>query len=120
MSKIDYSIYLVTDRDILKGRDLCEAVEESILGGATIVQLREKNISYENFVELAQKLHKITKKYGVPLIINDNVDVAIEIGAEGVHVGQSDEKLSEVRKKVGNMIVGVSVGNIEEAKKAQE
>lgn len=120
MSKIDYSVYLVTDRDILKGRNLCEAVEESILGGATIVQLREKNISYENFVELAQKLHKITKKYGVPLIINDNVDVAIEIGAEGVHVGQSDEKLSEVRKKVGNMIVGVSVGNIEEAKKAQE
>lgn len=91
MNKIDYSVYLVTDRDILKGRDICEAVEESILGGATIVQLREKNISYDEFVELGRKLHKITKKYNVPLIINDNVDVAVEIGAEGVHVGQGDE-----------------------------
>lgn len=119
MNKIDYSVYLVTDRNILKGRDICEAVEESILGGATIVQLREKNISYDEFVELGRKLHKITKKYNVPLIINDNVDVAVEIGAEGVHVGQGDEKLSEVRKKVGDMIIGVSVGNVEEALEAQ-
>ncbi len=79
-------------------------VEESILGGATVVQLREKNISYEEFVQLAKKLHKITKKYDVPLIINDNVDVAIEIGAEGIHVGQSDEELSKVREKVGERI----------------
>lgn len=119
MNKIDYSVYLVTDREILKGRDLCKAVEESILGGATVVQLREKNIGFEDFVELGRKLHKITKKYGIPLIINDNVDVAIEIGAEGVHVGQGDEELTEVRKKVGDMIVGVSVGSVEEAKKAQ-
>lgn len=82
MNKIDYSVYLVTDRDILQGRDLCEAVEESILGGATVVQLREKYISFEEFVKLGKKLHKITQKYNIPLIINDNVDVAIEVGAE--------------------------------------
>lgn len=120
MNKIDYSVYLVTDREILKGRDLCEAVEESILGGATVVQLREKNISYEEFVQLAKNLHRITQKYNVPLIINDNVDVALEIGAEGVHIGQSDEELSKVREKVGDMIIGVSVENVEEALSAQE
>lgn len=121
MNKIDYSVYLVTDRDILKGRDLCEAVEESILGGVTIVQLREKKATYEEFVTLGKKLHEITKKYGVPLIINDNVEVAIEVGAEGIHVGQSDESLLKVREKVGkNMIIGVSVENVEEARKAQE
>lgn len=120
MNKIDYSVYLVTDRDILQGRDLCEAVEESILGGATVVQLREKNISFEEFVKLGKKLHKITQKYNIPLIINDNVDVAIEVGAEGVHIGQGDEKLSKVRAKIGDKIIGVSVENVEEALIAQE
>lgn len=120
MNKIDYSVYLVTDRDILQSRDLCEAVEESILGGATVVQLREKYISFEEFVKLGKKLHKITQKYNIPLIINDNVDVAIEVGAEGVHVGQGDEELSKVRAKIGDKIIGVSVENVEEALIAQE
>lgn len=120
MNKIDYSVYLVTDRDILQGRDLCEAVEESILGGATVVQLREKYISFEEFVKLGKKLHKITQKYNIPLIINDNVDVAIKVGAEGVHVGQGDEELSKVRAKIGDKIIGVSVENVEEALIAQE
>lgn len=119
MNKIDYSVYLVTDREILKGRDLIEAVEQSIIGGATIVQLREKNISTEEFIKLGKKLHKVTQRYNIPLIINDNVEVAIAVNAEGVHVGQSDEKIESVRSRIGNdKIIGVSVGNVEEALKA--
>ena len=71
-SKIDYSIYLVTDRLILKGRDLCYAVKQAILGGATLVQLREKNISTLEFYQIAVNLKKITDSYNIPLIINDN------------------------------------------------
>ena len=116
MSKIDYSLYLVTDRDILGGRDLCKAVEDSIKGGATVVQLREKFVSEEKFLEIA----KVTKKYNIPLIINDNIKIAKEIDAEGVHIGQSDESLEEARKILGkNKIIGVSVGSVEEALKAE-
>ena len=120
MNNIDYSLYLVTDRDILGKRDLCKAVEDSIKGGATIVQLREKFIDDNKFLEIAKKIQKITKKYNIPLIINDNVKIAKEIDAEGVHIGQSDESLEEARKELGeNKIIGVSVGSIEEALKAQ-
>ena len=104
MSKknIDYSVYLVTDRDILAGRDLCEAVEESIKGGATVVQLREKKVSDEEFLEIAKKLKKVTDRYNIPLIINDNVKVAKLVDADGVHIGQSDEELTEARKELGD------------------
>ncbi len=120
MSKIDYSLYLVTDRDILNGRDLCRAVEESIKGGATLVQLREKFIDDEKFLEIAKELQKVTKKYNIPLIINDNVKIAKIIDAEGVHIGQSDESLEEARAELGpDKIIGVSVGSIEEAQKAE-
>lgn len=121
MNKIDYSVYLVTDRDILAGRDLCKAVEESIKGGATVVQLREKNVSDEEFLEIAKNLQKITRKYNIPLIINDNVEIAKEIDAEGVHIGQSDDTLSHARKLLGeDKIIGVSVCSIEETRKALE
>lgn len=117
---IDYSVYLVTDRGILGDRDLYKSVEESILGGVTLVQLREKNIDDEKFLEIAKKLKEITDKYKVPLIINDNVKVAKLVDADGVHIGQSDEELVEARKELGNdKIIGVSVSNIEEALKAQ-
>ena len=120
MNNIDYSLYLVTDRDILGERDLCKAVEDSIKGGATIIQLREKFIDDNKFLEIAKEVQKITKKYNIPLIINDNVKIAKEINAEGVHIGQSDESLEEARKELGeNKIIGVSVGSIEEALKAQ-
>lgn len=120
MSKIDYSLYLVTDRDILDGRDLCRAVEESIKGGVTLVQLREKFIDDEKFLEIAKELQKVTKKYNIPLIINDNVKIAKIIDAEGVHIGQSDESLEEARAELGpDKIIGVSVGSIEEAQKAE-
>lgn len=120
MSKIDYSLYLVTDRDILDGRDLCRAVEESIKGGVTLVQLREKFIDDEKFLEIAKELQKVTKKYNIPLIINDNVKIAKIIDAEGVHIGQSDKSLEEARAELGpDKIIGVSVGSIEEAQKAE-
>ena len=121
MNKIDYSLYLVTDRDILGNRDLCKAVEDSIKGGATIVQLREKFISDDEFLKIARELQKVTKKYNIPLIINDNVKIAKEIDAEGVHIGQSDESLEEARKELGkDKIIGVSVGTVEEAIKAEK
>lgn len=121
MNKIDYSLYLVTDRDILGKRDLYKAVEESIKGGATVVQLREKFIDDDKFLEIARELQKITKKYNIPLIINDNVNIAKIIDAEGVHIGQSDETLEEARKILGkDKIIGVSVGSLEEAEKAEK
>lgn len=121
MNKIDYSLYLVTDRDILEKRDLYKAVEESIKGGATVVQLREKFIDDDKFLGIARELQKVTKKYNIPLIINDNVNIAKIIDAEGVHIGQSDETLEEARKILGkDKIIGVSVGSLEEAEKAEK
>ncbi|MGO2119041.1 MAG: thiamine phosphate synthase [Fusobacterium sp.] len=118
---IDYSLYLVTDRDILNGRDLNKAVEESILGGVTVVQLREKYISNEEFLKIAKELKKITDKYSIPFIINDNVEIAKLVDATGVHIGQKDDKLDHARKILGkDKVIGVSVGNLEEAKLAQK
>lgn len=90
--KVDYTLYLVTDSTMLPpGTDFFEQVEKTLANGAvTIVQLREKNIDTKDFVAKAKKLHEITKKYNVPLIINDRVDVALACDAEGVHVGQED------------------------------
>ncbi len=118
---IDYSLYLVTDREILKGRDILEAIEESILGGTTVVQLREKNILKDDFLELAKAVKKVTDKYGIPLIINDNIEIAKAVDADGVHLGQSDEELTKAREILGEKkIIGISVGNVEEAKLAEE
>jgi len=118
---IDYSLYLVTDREILNGRDLNKAVEESILGGVTVVQLREKHISDEEFLKIAKELKKVTDKYSIPFIINDNVEVAKLVNATGVHIGQKDDNLAHARKILGeDKVIGVSVGNLEEAKLAQK
>lgn len=91
-SKVDYSLYLVTDSLLIpEGSDLFTQVEKALSGGAvTIVQHREKNIETNDFIQRATKLQEITKKYGVPLIINDRADVAAAINADGVHVGQND------------------------------
>jgi thiamine-phosphate diphosphorylase/hydroxyethylthiazole kinase len=89
---IDYSLYLVTDSTatILGDRRLNHVVEESLKGGVTIVQLREKMGDTAHLVSVARELHQITQKYGVPLLINDRVDVALAVGCEGVHIGQDD------------------------------
>ena len=89
---VDYSVYLVTDSTpaILGDADLCAVVESSLRGGVTLVQYRDKHSERSVVVETARKLHAITKRYGVPLLINDYVDVAAEVGVEGVHIGQDD------------------------------
>ena len=112
--------YAITDRTWLNGRSLKDVVEESIKGGVTFLQVREKNVSDDEFIKRAKEIKEITDKYKIPLVINDNVKVAAEIGADGVHVGQDDAKMPEVKKIMGEgKIVGVSVGNLEEALLAQ-
>lgn len=119
--QIDYSIYLVTDRDLMSTKTLEEAVEQSIKGGCTLVQLREKDCSSLDFYNTAINVKKITDKYNVPLLINDRLDIALAIDAAGVHVGQSDLPCSVVRKIIGqDKIIGVSAGNLENALKAQK
>lgn len=119
--KIDYSIYLVTDRDLMSTETLEEAVEQAISGGCTLVQLREKDCSSLDFYNTAIKVKEITDKYNVPLLINDRVDIALAVNAAGVHVGQSDLPLTVVRKIMGEeKIIGVSTGNLEQALKAQK
>ncbi len=98
-----------------------EAVEKAVKGGCTVIQLREKDCSSREFYETALRVKKITDAYQVPLIINDRVDIAAAVDAEGVHVGQSDLPCTEVRKIIGeDKIIGVSAGNLEKALKAQE
>ncbi len=119
-SKIDYTLYLVTDRDLMSTKTLEEAVEQAIMGGCTLVQLREKTASSRNFYETAINVKTITDKYNVPLIINDRVDIALAIDAHGVHVGQSDLPAAVVRKIIGkDKILGVSAGTVEKAIEAQ-
>lgn len=118
---VDYRLYLVTDRETLKGRDLCQAIEQAILGGVTLVQLREKSVSTREFLELAQAVKDITTRHGVPLIINDRLDIALAIDADGLHIGQDDLPMPLARKLLGpDKLIGVSAGNLEEALLAEK
>lgn len=120
-SKTDYSVYLCTDRDLMSTKTLEEAVEQAIEGGATLIQLREKECSSKDFYETAVRIKEITTRYGIPLIINDRVDIALAVDAEGVHVGQSDLPAKVVRKIIGEgKIVGVSARERDLAVKAYE
>ncbi|SKA73974.1 thiamine-phosphate diphosphorylase [Clostridium sp. USBA 49] len=119
--KVDYKLYLVTDRDVLKNKDIYTAVEESIKGGVTLVQLREKNIYSLDFYNIAVKLKQITDKYNIPLIINDRLDIALAVDSAGLHIGQEDIPAKIARKLLGeNKILGVSARNLKEAKKAEK
>lgn len=122
MSKeVDYTLYLVTDRDMLSNVNIAKAVEEAILGGVTLVQVREKDISTSEFYKVASEIKEITSKYNVPIIINDRIDIALAIDADGVHVGQSDMPASIARKLIGSdKILGVSTATIDEAIKAEK
>ena len=109
-------LYTVTDRAWTGKQNLYEQVESALKGGATCVQLREKNLDEEKFLQEAIEIRGLCKKYGVPFLINDNVEIAIKCNADGVHVGQEDMEVSKVRKLVGDkMIIGVSVQSVEEA-----
>lgn len=113
---VNYGLYLVTDRDILKDRDFIISLEEAILGGVTVIQLREKNLSSLEFYHLAVEVKKLTSKYNIPLIINDRLDIALSVDADGVHVGQNDLPAPIVRQIVGDKkIIGVSTATLEEA-----
>ena len=119
--RIDLSLYLVTDRDLMTTPTLEEAVEEAIYGGVTLVQLREKKASSRDFYELAVRIKAVTDRHDIPLIINDRADIALGAHAAGVHVGQADIPARVAREIMGDdKIVGVSISNTEEAIKAQE
>lgn len=116
----DLLLYLVTDRRWLEGENLGSIVEEAIKNGVTFVQLREKNLEYNEFKELAFSIKEITDKYKIPFVINDNIEVAIEVDTDGVHIGQDDIEVEKARKLLGkDKILGVSAGNMEQALDAE-
>lgn len=120
ISKETMLLYGVTDRGNLHGKTLLMQVEESLKGGVTLVQLREKHLSFQEFLEEAKEMKELCHKYGVPLLINDNVEICIESGADGVHVGQKDMEAGAVREKLGkDKIIGVSARTVEQAMAAQ-
>ena len=114
--KPDYSLYLVTDRMRMSTKTLGEAVEQAVIGGCTMVQLREKEILSLDFYVLASEMKKITDRYGIPLIINDRIDIAMAVGAAGIHIGQKDIPADIARKVIGkDMLLGVSAVSAAEA-----
>lgn len=120
LSKESMRLYAVTDRMWLGSNSLAEQVEECIKGGATFVQLREKDIAFDEYVALAKEIKKVTDKFKIPFVINDAVDVAIASGADGVHVGQKDMQACDVRSIVGDMLLGVSAQTVEHAVLAEK
>jgi thiamine-phosphate pyrophosphorylase len=119
-TNVSYRLYLVTDRDMLKRKDLSAAVKEAIKGGVTVVQLREKNLSSLEFYNTAVQVKEITDKYNVPLIINDRLDIALAVDAAGLHVGQKDIPAGIARRLLGSdKLLGVSAATLEEALKAE-
>lgn len=118
---LDYTLYLCTDRGLMSTDTLEKAVEEAILGGVTMVQLREKDCSSKEFYETALRIKEITDAYEVPLLINDRVDIALAVDADGVHIGQSDLPVKIARKILGkDKIIGVSARNVAQALEAEQ
>ena len=116
LTKDQLLLYAVTDSHWLNGRTLHSVVKESLEGGVTFVQLREKQLDEAHFMEEAKDLQVLCREYNVPFIINDNVDIALKVDADGVHVGQSDMEAGKVREKLGpDKIIGVSCKNVEQA-----
>ena len=116
LDKKDLLLYAVTDRAWLNGRSLYDQVEEAIKGGATFIQLREKELDEDSFLKEAAEIQKLCRVHNIPFIINDNVDIAKKLDADGVHVGQSDMQAGEVRSYLGDgKILGVSAQTVEQA-----
>lgn len=112
-------LYAVTDRAWVGNKSLYEQVEEALKNGVTCVQLREKELDEEAFLQEAVEIGALCRRYQVPFIVNDNVEIAVKCGADGVHIGQEDMVAADVRKRVGeDMIIGVSAHTVEEAKEA--
>ncbi|MBS6955268.1 MAG: thiamine phosphate synthase [Enterocloster asparagiformis] len=114
--KKELLLYAVTDRSWLNGRTLYDQVEEALAGGATLIQLREKELDREHFLEEARELKALCRRYGAPFVINDSVDIAAAVDADGVHVGQSDMAAGDVRFRLGpDKIIGVSAQTVDQA-----
>ena len=121
LHNIDYSLYLVTDRGLARGRSTLEIVKTAVQGGVTCIQLREKECSTLEFIEQALVIKDFLKSRQVPLIINDRVDVALAIEADGVHLGQTDMPLDIAKKIIGDsMIIGISAESLEDAVEAEK
>lgn len=119
--KINYELYLVTDRTNKTDTEFLNIIEEAIKGGVTVIQIREKEADTLEFYNISKKVKGICSKYNVPLIINDRIDIALAIDADGVHIGQNDMPIKIARKLIGNdKILGISAHNIQEAKEAEE
>ncbi len=117
--KCDLLLYAVTDRAWLRGRTLASVVEEAIRGGVSMVQLREKELSFDEFLAEAVEIGALCRRYGVPFLVNDNVEIALRSGADGVHVGHGDMPAEAVRRLIGkDKILGVSAETVEAAKEA--
>ena len=120
MKNFDTSLYFITDSTGFCEEEFLHRVEEALKGGVTLLQIREKNKSTREYIDLAEKVHILTKKYNVPLIVDDRIDVAMAIDAEGVHLGQEDMKVSLARKILGpDKIIGATTKTVPQAKKAQ-
>lgn len=120
MKQFDLSLYLVTDRHCLRGRDFYEAVEEALRAGVTLLQLREKELGMEELLAEGEKVKALCRKYKVPFLVDDNVEAAKILGADGVHLGQEDEAIQKARAVLGQeAIIGISAHNLEEALEAQ-
>lgn len=121
LDKKDLLLYAVTDRHWLNGRRLVDDVRSSLDGGATFIQLREKNLGHAEFLNEAKEIQELCREYGVPFVINDDVELAKEINADGVHVGQSDIEALDARKMLGDdKIIGVSAQTVEQAMLAEK
>ncbi len=119
--KIDYSLYLVTDRGLARGRETLEIVTAAVQGGATVIQLREKDCATRDFIAQAFSIREFLKTRGIPLIINDRVDVAQAVKADGVHLGQTDMPLEMAKGILGDtMIIGISAESLEDAIAAEK
>ncbi len=120
MKQFDTSLYFITDSTGFSEADFLERIEQALSGGVTMLQLREKNKATREYIELAEKVHQITKRYDVPLIIDDRVDVAQAIGAEGVHLGREDMPVATARKILGDdYIIGATAKTVPWAKDAE-
>lgn len=114
-------LYAITDRSWLNGKTLSEEVEKAIIGGATFIQLREKNLNFGDFLNEAIEIRKICNKYKIPFVIDDNVEIALKSGADGVHLGQNDMSIPQARRILGNnKIIGATARTAEQAIKAEQ
>lgn len=121
MKKFDTTLYFITDSNGFEEAEFLRRVEEALKGGATILQLREKNKTTAEYIAIAKKVHELTKKYNVPLIIDDRIDVALAVGAEGVHLGKEDMPIATARRILGdNFIIGATAKTVPWAMEAYE